>query len=329
MSMSASEFTELLSMGDIFERVVDTDSKLLTVTDGEGVVNVSPRALESLITLPVVVACVTSWPSSLRPRWADLVVARHSQEYVRSVARAASNPLASVSLALLLRSGHSRSVAEGLVAESTTYGILQRGPEFASWHSDASTTSTHDERGETVLVTREGGLLRVALNRPHVKNAFNSTMRDELVAALHVAAIDSSITSVELSGIGVDFCSGGDLSEFGSAVDAATAHIIRMQRSAAREMYAIREKLTVRLQGWVVGAGIELSAFAHRVVASPTTKISLPELGFGLIPGAGGTVSLPRRIGRHATMLLALAQPSLDANEALSIGLVDEVRDEP
>ena len=57
----------------------------------------------------------------------------------------------------------------------------------------------------------------------------------------------------------------------------------------------------------------------------PSTRISLPEVGLGLIPGAGGTVSLPRRIGRHLTLRLALDPVSIDADTALGWGLVDEV----
>ena len=74
-----------------------------------------------------------------------------------------------------------------------------------------------------------------------------------------------------------------------------------------------------------MGSGIELAAFAHRVVAHPDTRIALPELGLGLVPGAGGTVSVTRRIGRHRTMLLALSPEPIDATTARSWGLVDEI----
>lgn len=75
----------------------------------------------------------------------------------------------------------------------------------------------------------------------------------------------------------------------------------------------------------MVGAGIELAAFADRIVADPATRISLPELTLGLLPGAGGTVSLPRRIGRQRTAYLALTGSVIDASTALAWGLVDEI----
>ena len=74
-----------------------------------------------------------------------------------------------------------------------------------------------------------------------------------------------------------------------------------------------------------MGAGIEMAAFAGRVVADEAAAISLPEIGIGLIPGAGGTVSLPRRIGRHRTALLALSGERISASTAVDWGLVDEI----
>lgn len=90
-------------------------------------------------------------------------------------------------------------------------------------------------------------------------------------------------------------------------------------------MAAVADRTTAYIHGVVVGSGIELAAFAHRVVADPTTLVSLPEVRLGLIPGAGGTVSLPRRIGRHSTALLALGRSTIDVDTALVWGLVDEI----
>jgi enoyl-CoA hydratase/carnithine racemase len=74
-----------------------------------------------------------------------------------------------------------------------------------------------------------------------------------------------------------------------------------------------------------VGSGIELPAFAGRVLAAPDTQVRLPELALGLIPGAGGTVSITARIGRHRTALLGLTGAPVDADTALAWGLVDEL----
>jgi enoyl-CoA hydratase/carnithine racemase len=140
-----------------------------------------------------------------------------------------------------------------------------------------------------------------------------------------VGCADPSIERVVLDGAGPSFCSGGDLAEFGTLPDPATAHLIRLTRSPARRLAELGPRLEVRLHGACIGAGVEMAAFAGRVVAFPDTLISLPEVGLGLIPGAGGTVSLPRRIGRHRTAELALAGSPIDAATAQQWGLVDAV----
>ena len=145
-------------------------------------------------------------------------------------------------------------------------------------------------------------------------------MRDALVEALAIATHDPSVTVVHLRGAGDSFCSGGDLEEFGTRSDPATAHLVRMLASPARSMAEVADRLVAHLHGHAAGSGIELAAFAGRVVATRSTRISLPEVGLGLIPGAGGTVSLPRRIGRHRTLRLALDPGSIDADHRTRLG---------
>jgi enoyl-CoA hydratase/carnithine racemase len=174
-------------------------------------------------------------------------------------------------------------------------------------------------------VERHGDQLTITLDRPHVRNALNAAVRDGLDAALQIAVLDPSVTAVHLRGAGPSFCAGGDLDEFGSRSDPPSAHLLRLQRSPARSLAVVADRVTAHLHGDAVGSGIELAAFAHRVVAAPSTRIALPEVGLGLVPGAGGTVSLPRRIGRHRMMLLALAGEPIDVGTALAWGLVDEL----
>ena len=138
-------------------------------------------------------------------------------------------------------------------------------------------------------------------------------MRDELAEALTLAAADAEVTLVELRGEGAAFCAGGDLDEFGTRPDPATAHIIRLERSVGRLLARLRTPSVSYLHGACMGSGIELAAFTDRVLASPDTLIALPEIGLGLVPGAGGTVSLPRRIGRLRTAWLAFTGRPIDA----------------
>lgn len=164
----------------------------------------------------------------------------------------------------------------------------------------------------------------ITLTRSSRRNAVDWRMRDDLVGALETALAEPSLRVV-LRGSGPDFSAGGDLDEFGSRPDPARAHLIRLTRSPAMLLHRLADRTTARLHGHCLGAGIELPAFASRVVAAEDTRIALPEIGLGLIPGAGGTASLPRRIGRWRTAYLALSRDTLDADQALAWGLVDEI----
>ena len=279
-------------------------------------------AMPSPGALPLVVVWIGAEFAGAGPRAADLVVGEGDVDQV--VAGITRTPLAARTLAVLLRSVATVDVEAGLAMESAAYSLLQAGPEFAAWRAaraaspvaDASPV-VHTERGDDTLV--------VTLDRPHRHNAISMRMRDELAQALAIAVVDQSITAVVLRGNGPSFCSGGDLDEFGARSDPATAHVTRLARSPSRLIDRLASRTTVQLHGAAFGGGIEMAAFARTVVADPGTRIALPEVGLGLIPGAGGTVSVTRRIGRQRTAALALCGRELDAATALAWGLVDQV----
>lgn len=237
-----------------------------------------------------------------------------------------ARPLASTALALLLQQTGMLPVWEALVAESTTYSTLLAGPEFGAWLAAAPRIPLPPHDDEPVIVQRAGDVLRLTLYRPARRNAYGHRVRDALVSALQIARADPAVT-VELDGRGPAFCSGGDLAEFGTAPDPATAHLIRMRHSAGALLHELASRTTVRVHGACIGAGVELPAFAGRVIAAPDTLLGLPEVGMGLVPGAGGTVSITRRIGRWRTAWLALTGERIGAEQALRWGLVDEIRE--
>jgi enoyl-CoA hydratase/carnithine racemase len=254
-------------------------------------------------------------------------VAATAADLVDHVLRA---PLAAVSLVQILRLGSSLSVIDAVVAESFVYSMLQSGPTYRDWLASRHTTASPDQDPDPdpVLVRRKGSHMEIQLNRPRVRNALNAAMRDALLAALQIVLLDTSIRSVQLSGRGPAFCSGGDLTEFGLAEDPASAHRVRVRHSIGALLSRCAERVEVHLHGSCVGAGIEIPAFSRHIVASSDAAFSLPEVGFGLIPGAGGTASIPRRIGRQRTAFLAISGTSIAATTAKAWGLVDEVVDQ-
>jgi Enoyl-CoA hydratase/isomerase len=239
------------------------------------------------------------------------------------LAAVGANPIAGTALALLLRSAAGLGPAAGLIAESATYSALQEGAEFRRWRASRPARPPEPDPGR-VITARTGDELRITLSRPARRNAVDRHLRDALAEALTVAVADDRLRVV-LTADGPDFCAGGDLDEFGSRPDPALGHVIRLTRSPALLLSRVAARTSAYLHGACLGAGVELPAFAGRVVAAPGTRLGLPEIGLGLVPGAGGTVSLPRRIGRHRTAYLGLTGRPVSAGTALRWGLVDEI----
>lgn len=235
-------------------------------------------------------------------------------------------PAAAV-LAQLLRAGASLGLDDALALESFAFSMLLAGPQFAGWlrTRPAPKGTSPPAAGPRVRCTREGDALTIHLANPARRNAFDAAMRDALVEALATALDDPTSVSVTLRADGPDFSAGGDLYEFGSAVDPVQSHFVRTLRSPARLLGHLSARATVHLHGACVGAGIEVPAAAGRLLAAPDTRFWLPELQMGLIPGAGGTATLARRIGRHRLLYWALRGLRLDATTALSWGLIDSI----
>ncbi|OBG76183.1 MULTISPECIES: enoyl-CoA hydratase/isomerase family protein [unclassified Mycobacterium] len=217
----------------------------------------------------------------------------------------------------------------GVLTESLAYSTLQAGPEFERWLRERGPVDM-PEIAEPVRAVRDGDTLRIAFDRPQRHNAFSTDARAALLEALTVARLDPSVTEVVVSGNGPSFCSGGDLAEFGTFTDPSSAHLARTRHSPALALDALTARLDracrAEVHGRVLGSGLEMAAFCGWVSARADAVFGLPELGLGLLPGAGGTVSVTRRIGRWRTAYLVLSGHTVDAATALAWGLVDEIR---
>ncbi len=236
-------------------------------------------------------------------------------------------PGAALACCQVLRHGEGLNTSAGLLLESTAYGTLQAGTEFAEWLEGRGRRVRPAEAEPPVLVEADGDTVTLTLNRPRLRNAFSAAMRDALVEALRPLAAPGDSRQVLLAGNGSAFCCGGDPAEFGTIANPVGAHLIRSSANAAPWLDRLAGRLTVRVHGPAVGAGVELAAFAGRLEATDSATFCLPEVSMGLIPGAGGTVSVPRRIGRQRTARMCLTGTTIDAATALGWGLVDAIVD--
>jgi Enoyl-CoA hydratase/isomerase len=290
--------------------------------------SLEPLVKAATLTLAAGTSAGTSGDGGMREivRTGDLPGAPDlTQAIGRLQAAVERSPRAAIACGQLVRQTAVLDVAGGLAAEAAAYSLLLGGPEFARWLGERGEPRHREPPAEPVRVSRDGGKLSIVLNDPARRNAFSAPLREALLGALLVGELDETIESIELSGAGPAFCSGGDLDEFGTAKDLVAAYLVRLSRAPWRVIARVAGKVTVRAHGACVGAGTEMAAYAGRVVAAPDAFFALPEVGMGLVPGAGGSVSVPRRIGRWRTAWLALTGDRLPAATALRWGLVDEI----
>lgn len=265
-------------------------------------------------------------PSHPRSRQLDTIVEAPATTE-RIVEQVTRHPYAAAATVQLLRCTEGMDAGAALTLESMSYAMLQGSAEHTGWI--AARPRTDPAPPGDILLSRNGNCLRIVIDRPGARNAVDRVARDALFEAFTIAALDPDIARVELRSVGPAFSVGADLSEFGTTRDPATAHAIRTMTLPAHPLSRCGPIVYVHVQGACIGSALEMAAFAGRITAAPSAWFQLPELAMGILPGAGGCVSLPRRIGRQRTALMILSGKRIDATTALRWGLIDAIMDEP
>ena len=177
---------------------------------------------------------------------------------------------------------------------------------------------------ENIIVTTEGAVGLVTLNRPKALNALNSALLNELVTAFEAFDNDDAIGAIVITGSERAFAAGADITEMApqSYMDMFKSNFFA---SAADKLAATRKPVIAAVAGYALGGGCELAMLADFVIAGDSAKFGLPELKLGLIPGLGGTQRLVRAVGKPLAMKLILTAEFIDAPTALAAGLVAEV----
>lgn len=231
-------------------------------------------------------------------------------------------PMAATIMCRVLRLSDGLPFGHALEIESFAYSSLLGGSEFDRWRLSRPPQAIPAGEGPLVLVDRDADVVTLTLNHPRAMNAMTAAMRDALYAALANVLDDPTAPNMVLQGAGKCFSTGGALGEFGTATDLAQAHVVRTVHSCAALLDRLGPRATVRLHGACVGSGLEVPAAAARRLATQDAWFQLPELRMGLMPGAGGTASVARAIGRHRTAWMLLSGKRIDARLALAWGLI-------
>ncbi|MFV9506559.1 MAG: enoyl-CoA hydratase-related protein [Oscillochloridaceae bacterium umkhey_bin13] len=174
-----------------------------------------------------------------------------------------------------------------------------------------------------VLMTLDGHVATLSLNRPRALNALSPALIEELTAALDRCEADEQVRAIVLTGNERAFAAGADI----KAMVEATPSQMMLGRSIERwaRIAAVRKPMIAAVSGYALGGGCELALMCDMIIASETAQFALPEINLGVIPGAGGTQRMTRAVGPAKAMEMILTGASISAQEALQYGLVNRV----
>jgi len=178
---------------------------------------------------------------------------------------------------------------------------------------------------DNVILDTTGRVATLTINRPDKMNALNLATRNDIVAALEAIRADDAVRAVVVTGAGEKaFIAGADIAEFAGR----TAHQQRAVMQAMKVFATIEEfpkPIIAAINGFCLGGGCEVALACDLRIASSKAKLGQPEINLGIIPGGGGTQRLTRLVGEGKSMELILTGRLVTADEALAMGLVNEV----
>ena len=177
---------------------------------------------------------------------------------------------------------------------------------------------------ENILVTTEGRVGLITLNRPKALNALNDALMNELGAALLAFDADENIGAIVITGSDKAFAAGADIGAMASwsYMDVYKSDYITRNWETLRR---IRKPVIAAVAGFALGGGCELAMMCDIILAAQTAKFGQPEVKLGIMPGAGGTQRLPRAVSKAKAMDMCLTGRMMDAAEAERAGLVSRV----
>lgn len=178
---------------------------------------------------------------------------------------------------------------------------------------------------ETLLLDRpEPGVAVITLNRPKALNALSNQLMKDLTEALDALESDDTIGAIIITGNEKAFAAGADITEMKDKTFAG-AYLEDFITSGWERLARCRKPVIAAVQGFALGGGCEVAMMCDIIYAADTAKFGQPEITLGILPGAGGTQRLTKRVGKAKAMEMCLTGRMVDAVEAERIGLVSRV----
>jgi 2-(1,2-epoxy-1,2-dihydrophenyl)acetyl-CoA isomerase len=188
-----------------------------------------------------------------------------------------------------------------------------------------------DGEAPLILVSREGGIAWLTLNRPDAANSIDAPLAKAFRTAIASLDADASVRVLVLSGAGRMFCAGGDLTTFAGQGDGAARYVeglIHDLHAGLEQLASFHAPIVAAVHGAAAGAGLGLAMAADIVLADAGSRFVMAYTRAGLTPDGGTSWMLPRLVGMRRALELTLTNRTLSAREALELGLVTEVTTE-
>ncbi|HUK25785.1 MAG TPA: enoyl-CoA hydratase-related protein [Terriglobales bacterium] len=179
---------------------------------------------------------------------------------------------------------------------------------------------------ENILFEKKGAIAYITANRPKVLNALNATTMEELRAAFSDVKNDAHVRVAILTGAGEKaFIAGADIGELATQTSVGGKEYTHRGQSVLDLIENLGKPVIACINGFALGGGCEIAMACTMRLASENARLGQPEVKLGLIPGLGGSQRLPRLVGKGIAMQMVITGEMITAQEALRIGLVNEV----
>jgi enoyl-CoA hydratase len=201
-----------------------------------------------------------------------------------------------------------------------------RFPLHPSRFTDRESLSLGMQFSTILFDVDANGIALATINRPDKLNALNADVIADLGRLADAVATDTAVRALIITGAGPKaFVAGADIAELAAVSGGQGRQLAERGQSVVRAFETLEKPVIAAVNGFALGGGCELAMACHIRLAAPNAKFGQPEVKLGLIPGYGGTVRLPRLVGRGIALELLLTARMVDAEEAARIGLVNRV----
>lgn len=182
---------------------------------------------------------------------------------------------------------------------------------------------------DAILTEKIDEKLIIRFNRPELRNPLSITVLEELHETIYEIKIDEMIKIVVFTGAKDVFASGANLREIAKVTENSAREFALRGQNLMNKISALNQTTIAAINGFCFGGALDLALACDKRIASPDAQFSHPGANLGIMTGWGGTQRLPRLIGEAKALEIFLTAKRVGANEALQIGLIDKISDNP